>query len=195
MKFGCFSVIFAVLFVLPNVAGALTCGGRTCAAAGTWVPVGNGLYVQSAGECDSTGTYCAASAARCATGYFSSTATGTMCEMATSEAGYAPQCDTTAGSCFGLFCASCSTYTGNSNATSDAGTAENACGCYLSNSPSSTQYAGTNGEFKYTSKCYYTDATDCATERYAYISAAKVNGLCSGSVGGGSVGDGGGTAN
>lgn len=30
-------------------------------------------------------------------------------------------------------------------------------------------YAGTNGNFKYTSTCYYTDSTDCATIRSALI--------------------------
>lgn len=30
-------------------------------------------------------------------------------------------------------------------------------------------YAGTNGNFKYTSTCYYTESTDCATTRPALI--------------------------
>ncbi|MFQ6744940.1 MAG: hypothetical protein ACLRFN_03125 [Alphaproteobacteria bacterium] len=172
MKFGCFSVIFAVLFVLPNVAGAVTCGGKTCAAAGTWYTVGGGIQVRSLGYCVAIeGTsYCAADVARCATGYFSGEMTGSLCESYTPQAGYAPRCPTDSGpSCFGLSCIKCSTYTGDSSATSVAGTAENSCGCYLSNSPSSTVYAGTNGNFKYTSTCYYTDSTDCATTRPALI--------------------------
>lgn len=170
MKFGCFSVIFAVLFVLPNVAGAVTCGGKTCASAGTWTSVGGGIQVRSLGYCVKVNntSYCAASAARCATGYFAKDWMG--CEVYTSQAGYAPRCPSDAGSsCFGLSCTKCSTHTGNSNATSVAGTAGNSCGCYLSNSPSSTVYAGTSGDFKYTSKCYYTDSTDCATTRSALI--------------------------
>lgn len=171
MKFGCFLVIFAVLFVLPNVvAGAVTCGGKTCATAGTWRSVGGGIQVRSLGYCVTVNntSYCAADAARCAGGYF--VETNNRCELYTTQAGYAPRCPSDGGAlCFGLVCKSCSTYTGNSSATSVAGTAGNSCGCYLSNSPSSTEYAGTNGIFKYTSKCYYTDATDCATTRSALI--------------------------
>ncbi|MBQ2845501.1 MAG: hypothetical protein IJE79_05810 [Alphaproteobacteria bacterium] len=188
MKFGCFSVIFAVLFVLPSVAGAVTCGGTTCATAGTWVSVGNGIQLRSLGYCVTVNetSYCAASAARCMTGYFAET--NQTCEAVTGQAGYAPRCPSGSGaSCFGLSCTKCSTYTGNSSATSVAGTAENSCGCYLSNSPSSTQYAGTNGNFKYTSKCYYTDATDCATTRSALIEVENPGQTTGCTVSGGTI--------
>lgn len=188
MKFGCFSVIFAVLFVLPSVAGAVTCGGTTCATAGTWVSVGGGIQLRSLGYCVTVNetSYCAASAARCITGYFAET--NQTCETVTGQAGYAPRCPSGSGSlCFGLSCKKCSTYTGNSSATSVAGTAENSCGCYLSNSPSSTQYAGTNGNFKYTSKCYYTDSTDCATTRSALIEVENPGQTTGCTVSGGTI--------
>lgn len=170
MKFSSFMSIFALLVVVPSIADAadaVTCGEVTCKSSGTWVYVGSGIEVQSLGYCITVngGQYCAASAARCRAGYFAGLP---VCESVTPKAGYAPRCPSSGGAlCFGISCTKCSSYTGVSNATSDAGTAENSCGCYLA--ASSTLNEGTNGKFKYSSKCYYSDSADCATTRSALV--------------------------
>ena len=187
MKFSSFISFFVLLVVVPNVASAVTCGGKTCASSGSWVSVGSGIQVRSLGYCVTVdGTdYCAASVARCMAGYFADTMSGRVCEGATPNAGYAPRCPSSSGSlCFGLECRKCSDYTGDSNATSVAGSAENSCGCYLA---SSTLNDGTNGKFKYSSNCYYTDSTDCATTRPASVEVTNPgqNSSCPGIAPGG----------
>lgn len=192
MKFSSFISFFVLLVVVPNVASAVTCGGKTCASSGSWVSVGSGIQVRSLGYCVTANSreYCAASAARCMAGYFADTRSGNICEAVTPNAGYAPRCPSSTGPlCFGLSCTKCSDYTGDSKATSVAGTAENSCGCYLA--ASSTLNEGTNGDFKYTSKCYYTDSTDCATTRPVSVEVTNPgqNSTCPGSAapGGGTL--------
>lgn len=166
MKFSSFISFFVLLVVVPNVASAAKCGGVTCESSGTWVSVGSGIQVRSLGYCVTANgrEYCAASAARCMNGYFADLP---VCELETPNAGYAPRCPSSTGVlCFGLSCMKCSDYTNVAKATSVAGTAENSCGCYLA---SSTLNDGTNGKFKYSSNCYYTDSTDCATTRPASV--------------------------
>ena len=181
MKFSSFMSIFALLVVVPNVASAATCGGKTCASSGSWVSVGNGVQVKSADSCRTiNGTsYCAATAARCATGYYRSPKVG--CELASTVGNYVPKYDTSSGTCFSMWCSKCSTDTGHSSATSVAATstttgARNICGCYLSTSSTET-YPGENGSFKTTgSKCYYQDETACAVEYNAYVDASSASG-------------------
>ena len=132
--------------------------------------------------------YCAASAARCAAGYFAGSRSGRVCESVAKGAGYVPRCPSSSGSlCFGLECTKCSTYTGDSNATSVAGSAENSCGCYLA---ASSTLDGTNGKFRYSSNCYYMDAADCETTRPVSVEVKNPgqNVACPSSViGGGTV--------
>ena len=190
MKFSSFISFFVLLVVVPNVASAAKCGGKTCAASGSWVTVGDGIQVRSLDYCVTVDgrEFCAADAARCMTGYFAGSVSGMVCESVTKGAGYVPRCPSSAGSsCFGLACTKCSTYTGDSNATSVAGSAENSCGCYLA---ASSTLDGTNGKFRYSSNCYYMDAADCETTRPVSVEVKNPgqNLLCpSAVVGGGTV--------